>query len=74
MRYCWVEEIEKWLPSLPPGSIKVVRSGKDVSGLRTNSVTIVTYGLMQQADFSAVIRYSRLCGPSIASIPSSVAL
>lgn len=29
MRWAWAEELEKWLPTLRPGDVKVVRSGSD---------------------------------------------
>jgi hypothetical protein len=40
---------------------QVARSGKDSRGLTTNSVTIVTYNLMQQTDFATAVRYLLQC-------------
>jgi len=48
MRGCWIDELEKWLPSLQPWDFNVVRSGKDVQGLTSAKVTVVTYGLLAQ--------------------------
>lgn len=30
LRFCWIEEFEKWLPDIDPASIKLVQSGSDV--------------------------------------------
>lgn len=30
LRYCWIEEFEKWLPDISPGDINLVQTGSDV--------------------------------------------
>ena len=30
LRYCWIEEFEKWLPDINPGDINLVQSGNDI--------------------------------------------
>ena len=41
----WCEELERWLPSLRPGDINLVRSHANAA-LSTAPVTILTYGLI----------------------------
>lgn len=53
MRGCWIDELEKWLPGLAPWDFNVIRSGKDVKGLGSSRITVVTYGLLAQPDLLA---------------------
>ncbi|EGD72110.1 hypothetical protein PTSG_11548 [Salpingoeca rosetta] len=50
----WIDELEKWLPTLQPMDFNVVRSGTDVAHL-DRRITLVTYGLLQQAVLAARI-------------------
>ena len=29
LRYCWIEELEKWLPDIQPHEINLIQSGND---------------------------------------------
>ena len=53
MRWAWAEELEKWLPELRPGDVKVVKNGEDTDGLVASKFVIVTYDLFVR---SVVIR------------------
>jgi len=30
LRYPWIEELEKWFPSIPPDSVNLIESGSDI--------------------------------------------
>ena len=47
MKLTWVDELEKWLPMLQPGDIKLVSCKQDTAGLSTTPITVVTYGMFQ---------------------------
>ncbi|XP_052770121.1 DNA annealing helicase and endonuclease ZRANB3-like [Mya arenaria] len=49
LRYCWIEEFEKWLPDIDPADINLVQSGSDVSEIGKAKVTITTFGLLSKA-------------------------
>ncbi|XP_052270914.1 DNA annealing helicase and endonuclease ZRANB3-like isoform X3 [Dreissena polymorpha] len=49
LRFCWIEEFEKWLPDIDPASINLVQSGSDVSEIGTSQITIATFGLLSKA-------------------------
>ena len=47
MRGSWAYELERWLPSVSPSDISILRSGKDVKDL-DKQIVLVTYGLLTQ--------------------------
>ncbi|CAG5130671.1 unnamed protein product, partial [Candidula unifasciata] len=47
LKFCWIEELEKWLPDVLPHEINLVHSGGDVSGMSVCPITIITYGLLR---------------------------
>ncbi|XP_041355176.1 DNA annealing helicase and endonuclease ZRANB3-like [Gigantopelta aegis] len=46
LRYCWIEELEKWLPDIHPHDINLIQAGNDVGEISSAKVTIITYGLL----------------------------
>lgn len=50
MRWAWADELEKWLPSLRPGDVKVVKAGTDTDALSTSKFILCTYDLFQRSD------------------------
>ncbi|KAL5009114.1 hypothetical protein ScPMuIL_014695 [Solemya velum] len=48
LRYCWIEEMEKWLPDIHPHDINLIQTGADASGIATAKVTITTFGLLSK--------------------------
>lgn len=50
----WIDELEKWLPTLHPNDFNVVQSGFDVQQLKS-PITVVTYGLLQQPQLAEYI-------------------
>ncbi|KAH9519017.1 Swi SNF matrix associated, actin dependent regulator of chromatin [Bulinus truncatus] len=47
LKFCWIEELEKWLPNVLPHQINLVHCGSDASGIADSLITIVTYGLLR---------------------------
>ncbi|XP_013069197.2 LOW QUALITY PROTEIN: DNA annealing helicase and endonuclease ZRANB3-like [Biomphalaria glabrata] len=47
LKFCWIEELEKWLPDVLPHHINLVHCGSDASGIANSLITIVTYGLLR---------------------------
>ncbi|XP_067682892.1 DNA annealing helicase and endonuclease ZRANB3-like [Haliotis asinina] len=54
LRFCWIEELEKWLPDIHPNDINLIRGGTDASGIASSQVSIVTYGLLSKQTSSIV--------------------
>ncbi|KAJ8308700.1 hypothetical protein KUTeg_013574 [Tegillarca granosa] len=46
LRFCWVEELEKWIPDIHPKDIYLVQTGNDASGIADAKISITTYGLL----------------------------
>ncbi|XP_071080928.1 DNA annealing helicase and endonuclease ZRANB3-like [Haliotis cracherodii] len=55
LRFCWIEELEKWLPDVHPNDINLIRGGTDASGIASSRVSIVTYGLLSKQT-SCIVR------------------
>ncbi|ESP02276.1 hypothetical protein LOTGIDRAFT_138707 [Lottia gigantea] len=49
LRYCWIEEIEKWLPDIHPHDINLIMMGNDAKNISTAKISIVTYGLLSKS-------------------------
>ncbi|XP_050404598.1 DNA annealing helicase and endonuclease ZRANB3 [Patella vulgata] len=49
LRYCWIEEIEKWLPDVHPHDINLIQMGNDAKCISSCKITIVTYGLLSKS-------------------------
>jgi len=49
-RWAWADELEKWLPTLRPGDVKVVKAGSDTDSLSTSKFILCTYDLFQRSD------------------------
>ncbi|XP_059156186.1 DNA annealing helicase and endonuclease ZRANB3-like [Physella acuta] len=47
LKFCWIEEIEKWLPDVLPHQINLVHCGTDANGIDNSPITLVTYGLLR---------------------------
>jgi SNF2 family DNA or RNA helicase len=49
LRLVWAEELEKWLPDLPPGSIRVIfdKHGRPDPGAALPQVTITSYKMLE---------------------------
>ena len=47
VRGSWADELERWLPSVLPHDIAVIRSGQDVGNLQ-RQIVLITYGLLAQ--------------------------
>jgi SNF2 family DNA or RNA helicase len=54
VRGSWADELERWLPSVLPDQIAVIRSGQDVSNMQ-RQIVLVTYGLLQQKSMKEMI-------------------
>ena len=50
LRWAWADELEKWLPTLRPGDVKVVKAGTDTDNLTTSKFILCTYDLFQRSD------------------------
>eukprot|EP00051_Salpingoeca_urceolata_P018895 m.269365 g.269365 ORF g.269365 m.269365 type:complete len:1204 (+) comp19302_c0_seq2:210-3821(+) len=48
VRGCWMDELEKWLPSIDPAEFHLVRSGQDTVPIGKAKISLVTYGLLNQ--------------------------
>ena len=55
MRLVWADELERWLPYLRPGDVKVLRSRADVRGIGETHIVIATYGLLTKAGAPEVV-------------------
>ncbi|CAL1546880.1 unnamed protein product [Lymnaea stagnalis] len=47
LKFCWIEELEKWLPDILPNQINLIHCGTDASGIANSLITIVSYGLLR---------------------------
>ncbi|BFZ17035.1 hypothetical protein BsWGS_20074 [Bradybaena similaris] len=54
LKFCWIEELEKWLPDILPHEINLVHSGGDISGMSVCPITIITYGLLRLPSNSVI--------------------
>ncbi|XP_005106506.1 DNA annealing helicase and endonuclease ZRANB3 [Aplysia californica] len=55
LKFCWIEELEKWMPDILPKDINLVHTGTDASGIADSLITIITYGLLRHPS-STVLR------------------
>ncbi|XP_065062913.1 uncharacterized protein LOC135689576 isoform X1 [Rhopilema esculentum] len=46
MKYPWVDEIEKWLPEIPPEHINLIKNCSDLTALSKAKINILSYGLV----------------------------
>ncbi|XP_062270412.1 DNA annealing helicase and endonuclease ZRANB3 isoform X2 [Scomber scombrus] len=46
LKYPWIEELERWIPELQPGDIKLVENKSDTMGISSSKVTVLGYGLL----------------------------
>ncbi|XP_061173835.1 DNA annealing helicase and endonuclease ZRANB3-like [Saccostrea echinata] len=56
LRFCWVEEIEKWFPDTSPEDIFMVQTGNDASGIQNAKIVIATYGLLSKTSSKVVLQ------------------
>ncbi|GAB5356345.1 hypothetical protein AAMO2058_000282600 [Amorphochlora amoebiformis] len=59
MRFSWLDELEKWLPSLRASEFNLIRHGKDIDMVSTAKVTIVTYGLLIQKELISALAHQK---------------
>ncbi|XP_048735505.2 DNA annealing helicase and endonuclease ZRANB3-like [Ostrea edulis] len=55
LRFCWVEEIEKWFPDTSPEDIFMVQTGNNASGIQNRKIVITTYGLLSKTTSKVVL-------------------
>jgi hypothetical protein len=48
-RWVWAEELEKWIPDLRPGDVKIVRASTDID-VSAAKFVLVTYDLLQRSE------------------------
>eukprot|EP00039_Didymoeca_costata_P014284 m.229012 g.229012 ORF g.229012 m.229012 type:complete len:1110 (+) comp15985_c0_seq10:264-3593(+) len=57
VRWCWAEEIEKWLCTmLEPSHIQCVRSGTDIKAVANGRVVLVTYNMLLQEQIKHAVQ------------------
>lgn len=49
MKLPWADELERWIPSLKPGDVRVIRARKDVGTVGAGPITVVPYSMFYKS-------------------------
>ena len=65
MRWTWAEELEKWLPDLRPGDVKVIKNRQDTDGLDGAKFCLCTYDLFVRSPVLRTVVHNHKFGMCI---------